>query len=72
MAFKDLLKLLPAGCHHETDHGDAKTDQDVPVAKVQRGCGSERELSAGHVVSDDPDKPNNHEAKHHGLKPNWV
>ena len=65
-------QLLPAGGHHEAHHRNSKTNQDVPVANVKRRCCSQWELSAGHVVSDDPDKPNNHEAKHHRLKPNWV
>ena len=64
--------LLPAGCHHEADHGDAKTDQDVPVAKVQWGSCPKWKLRTSDVVSDNPDQTDNHEAKHHRLKPNWV
>ncbi len=40
--------------------------------KIQWSGRPKRKLGAGDVIGNDPDQPEQHKAKHHWLKPNWI
>ncbi len=64
--------LAPARGHDETDHQNSKADQDVPVLQID---GSERTQGiacAGNVINQNPQQPDNHEAKHQDFVPGRV
>src|SRR6218665_114775 len=60
-------RSAPPGCHEEANQHDAKTNEDVPLAETL-----DRPHRTTDVKDNDPEQSQEHEPKHHRLKPHRI